>query len=87
MKLDENSMKMSEELDDLVKENLKTKTTVAPGKIEKVLDATTKSVKTWIIPSVTGSKKNSGLPSRGLPSRTTYVQLQEGIHLSDYSLI
>ena len=87
MKLDENSMKMSEELDDLVKENLKTKTTVAPGKIEKVLDATTKSVKTWIIPSVTGSKKNSGLPSRGLPSRTPYVQLQEGIHLSDYSLI
>ena len=74
MKLDENSREMSEELDDLVKENLKTKTTVAPGKIEKVLDATTKSVKTWMIPSVPGSKKDSGL-------------IQEGIHLSDNSSV
>ena len=83
MKLDENSMEMSEELDDLVKENLKTKTTLAPGKIVKVPDATTKSVKTWMIPSVSGSKKDSGLPSR-----TPYVQLiQEGIHLSDYSTV
>ena len=81
-------MKMSEELDDLVKENLKTKTTVAPGKIEKVLDATTKSVKTWMIPSVPGSKKDSGLPSRGPASQTPHVQLiQEGIHLSDNSSV
>ena len=59
----ESSTKMSDE-----------KTAVVFGKIEKVSDAVTKSVKTWTVPSVRGSKKDNALA----------VQLtQEGIHEPD----
>ena len=62
-RIDESSTKMSDE-----------KTAVVIGKIEKVRDAVTKSVKTWTVPSVRGSKKDSALA----------VQLtQEGIHEPD----
>ena len=72
MNRDENS-RIDESSNEVAKKSDE-KTAVVIGKIEKVRDAVTKSVKTWTVPSVRGSKKDSALA----------VQLtQEGIHEPD----
>ena len=72
MNRDENS-RIDESSNEVTKKSDE-KTAVMFGKIEKVCDAVTKSVKTWTVPSVHGSKKDDALP----------VQLtQEGIHEPD----
>ena len=53
------------------------------GKIEKVSDAVSKSVKTWMIPSVTGSKTVSVANKK----RTVLPVQQEGIHGPDYGTV
>ena len=52
------------------------------GKIEKVCDAVTKPVKTWMVPSVTGSKTVSVANKR-----TVLPVQQEGIHGPDYGTV
>lgn len=53
------------------------------GKIEKVCDAVTKPVKTWMVPSVTGSKTFSVANKK----RTVLPVQQEGIHGPFYGTV